>query len=326
MKEMYDWVAWHQELAKKIAEGGRDDLVEKIGQVADKQALDPAKLGRDPLSFFGFLRNSQSKSNEVCKTVQNVFGLETELPDPEKLGELWDIIFPSASESLSREGAMFPVGNGDLLWRLFEQARQATKDNPDIKQEDWKIAMDIDGVEVGTLTQALFLVNPDCFLPVDSAVDACFQEGWRDKREEEIKGNEGYEKYLATRVEIENRFPRCEPYEIYTFLRWQEDKEAVNEASKFFQVSTNAHGDGGADFWDKDDSSDKYIKDNNFKEYNWVFVGGAASGISWKKEDEESLSPDDIENAIEEKRIKEGKSRRGSPYPLCDDQIGRAHV
>ena len=329
MKEMYDWVAWHRELARKIAEGGRDDLVEKIEQVADKvpeQAFGPVELGRDPLSFFGFLRDSQSKSNEVCEAVQDVFGLETELPDPEKLGELWDIIFPSASESLSREGAMFPVGNGDLLWRLFEQARQATKDNPDIKQEDWKIAMDIDGVEVGTLTQALFLVNPDCFLPVDSAVDACFQEGWRDKREEEIKGNEGYEKYLATRVEIENRFPRCEPYEIYTFLRWQEDKEAVNEASKFFQVSTNAHGDGGADFWDKDDSSDKYIKDNNFKEYNWVFVGGAASGISWKKEDEESLSPDDVENAIEEKRIKEGKSRRGSPYPLCDDPKRRHKV
>ena len=326
---MYHWVAWHRELAKKIAEGGRDDLVEKIEQVADKvpeQAFGPVELGRDPLSFFGFLRDSQSKSNEVCEAVQDVFGLETELPDPEKLGELWDIIFPSASESLSREGAMFPVGNGDLLWRLFEQARQATKDNPDIKQEDWKIAMDIDGVEVGTLTQALFLVNPDCFLPVDSAVDACFQEGWRDKREEEIKGNEGYEKYLATRVEIENRFPRCEPYEIYTFLRWQEDKEVVNEASKFFQVSTNAHGDSGADFWDKDDSSDKYIKDNNFKEYNWVFVGGAASGIRGKKEDEESLSPDDIENAIEEKRIKEGKSRRGSPYPLCDDPKRRHKV
>lgn len=319
---MYHWVAWHRELAKKIAEGGRDDLVEKIGQVADKQALDPAKLGRDPLSFFGFLRNSQSKSNEVCKTVQNVFGL-SELPDP----KFRDIIFPSLSRSLSSEGTMFPnVENDDLLWRLFEQATQATKDNPDIKQEDWKVAMDIDGVEVGALTQALFLVNPDFFLPVDSAVDACFQEGWRDKREEEIKGNEGYEKYLATRVEIENRFPRCEPYEIYTFLRWQEDKEAVNEASKFFQVSTNAHGDGGADFWDKDDSSDKYIKDNNFKEHNWVFVGGAASGIGWKKEDEESLSPDDIENAIEEKRIKEGKSRRGSPYPLCDDPKRRHKV
>ena len=329
---MYHWVAWHRELARKIAEGGRDDLVEKIGQVVDKapeQALDPAKLGRDPLSFFGFLRNSQSKSNEVCEVVQDVFGLETELPD---LGELKGIIFPSLSESLSSEGAIFPVGNDDLLWRLFEQVTQATEDSPDIKQEDWKDAMDIDGVEVGTLTQALFLVNPDCFLPVDSAVDAYFPEGWRDKEGEKIKGNEGYEKYLATRNEIKNRFLGCEPYEIYTFLRWQEDKEIVNEGSNFFQISTNAHGEHEGDFWDKESlektwSGDKEkAEEINFKENNWVFVGGAASGIGWKKEEEESLSLDDIKNAIEEKKIKEGKTRGGRPYPLCNDPEKRNKV
>lgn len=263
--KMYHWVAWHRELARKIAEGGRDDLVEKIGQVADKapeQALDPAKLGKDPLSFFGFLRDSQSKSNGVCEIVQEVFGLEAELPDPEELGELWDIIFPSASESLSREGAMFPVGNDDLLWRLFEQARQATEDNPDIKQEDWEVAMGMDGIEVGTLTQALFLVNPNFFLPIDSAIDVCFPEGWRKEKEAKIKGSEGYEEYSTARGEIEELFPECEPYEIYTFLRWQKDKEAVNEASNFFQVGTQAHGDKRGDFW------------SDFKDGNCVFVGG----------------------------------------------------
>ena len=313
MKKMYHWVAWHRELAGKIAEGGRDDLVEKIEQVADKQALDPAELGRDPLSFFGFLRDSQSKSNEVCKAVQGVFGLETDLPDPEELGELWDIIFPSASESLSRQGAMFPVGNDDLLYRLFEQATKATKDNPDIKQEDWKTAMDIDGVEVGTLTQALFLVNPDFFLPVDPAVDACFPEGWRDKKEEEIKGNEGYEKYLATRVEIKNRFPWCEPYEIYTFLRWQEDKGKVSKDGNFFQISTNAHGNG-RDFWDKDGSSDDYIKENSFKENNWVFVGGAAPDGKGPWDDIEGLRWEDAKNKIKEKG--------STPYPLLAPKRG----
>lgn len=290
MKEMYDWVVWHRELAKKIAEGGRDDLVEKIRQVADEapgQILDPAKLGKDPLSFFGFLRNSQSKSNEVCKAVQDVFELEAELFDPE---ELRDIIFPPASESLSREGTMFPnVGNDDLLWRLFEQA---TEDNPHIDQEDWKVAMGMDGVEVGVLTQALFLINPDFFLPVDSAVDACFSEGWWDEREEKIKGNEGYEKYLATRNEIKKLFPGCEPYEIYTFLRWQEDKGAVSEDSELFQISTNAHGDG-TDFWDK-----KGTEDINFRENNWVFVGGPGGGMGgWEVVEEKSLSREDIENA-----------------------------
>ena len=308
MKEMYDWVAWHRELAKKIAEGGRDYLVEKIGRVAHKQALGLAKLGRDPLSFFDFLRNSQSESNEVCEAVQDVFELvKTKLPDP---GELRDIIFPSLSESLSREGAMFPVGNDDLLWRLFEQA---TKDNPDIKQEDWKATLDIDGVEVGTLTLALFLVNPDLFFPVDSAVDACFPEGWREEKEKKIEGDGGYEEYLSAQEEIKELFPECEPYEIWTFLRWQKDKGAISKDSKFFQISTNAHGDG-RDFWDKDDSSDDYIKENNFKENNWIFVGGAAPDGKGFWEDVEGLPWEDVENKVKEKGSR--------PYPLLDPKRG----
>lgn len=257
---MYHWVAWHRELARKIAERGRDDLVEKIRQVADKvpeRALDPARLGKDPLSFFGFLRNSQSESNAVCEAVQKVFRLPKL-----RVPKLRDIIFPSVSPLRSSQGTIFPdVENDDnSLWRLF---KQAAKDNPDIRQEYWKNALDIDGVEVGPLTQALFLVNPNFFLPVDFAVDVCFSEEWRDKKEKEIKGNEGYEKYLATRDEIKNRFPGCDdPYEIYTFLRWQEDKEAVGKDCKFFQVSTHVYGPQQGDFW------------SNFKDSNCVFVGG----------------------------------------------------
>lgn len=323
--KMYHWVAWHRELAKKIAEGGRDDLVEKIGQVADKapgQILDPAKLGKDPLSFFGFLRDSQSKSNEVREAVHAVFGLKAELPDPEELaGELWDIIFPSASESLSREGAMFPVGNDDLLWRLFEQATQATKDNPRIKQEDWKIALDVDGVEVGTLTQALFLVNPVFFLPVDSAVDICFSEGWRKEKEGKIKGDGGYAEYLSAQGEIEELFPECEPYEIYTFLRWQEDKGIIGRDSNFFHIGTKAYGEKFGDFWDKEGlektwRSDKEdAKDISFKENNWVFVGGpgGGTGIGWGQVEKERLSGEDIKNAVKEEKP------LSSPYPLCDN-------
>ena len=78
---MYHWVAWHRELARKIAAGDENDLIEKIGQVANKRALDPAELGNNPLSFFGFLRNSQSESNAVWEAVQDVFELEAELAD-----------------------------------------------------------------------------------------------------------------------------------------------------------------------------------------------------------------------------------------------------
>ena len=287
---MYHWVAWHRELARKIAEGGRDDLVEKIGLVTD----DTVKLGRDPLSFFGFLRNSLSESNRASEAVAYVFGLP-KLPDP---GELRNIIFPYASVSLVRYG--------DLFWHLF---KQATEDDPHIDEEDWKAAMDIDGVEVATLTQALFLVNPNFFLPVDSAVDACFPEGWREEKEEKIKGDGGYAEYLSAQEEIKELFLGCEPYEIYTFLRWQEDKGVVSKDSKFFHISTNAHGHGRGDFWDKE------VAENiNFKENNWVFVGGAAPDGKGAWEDIEGRPWKDIQNEVEEKGSR--------PYPLLDPKQG----
>ena len=309
---MYHWVAWHRELAKKIAEGGRDYLVEKIRQVANEapeQALNSAKLGKDPLSFFGFLRNSQSKSQWVCEKVQGAFRLEAELRNP---GERRDIIFPPLSNSLSREGTMLPVGNDDLLWRLFKQATQATKDNPDIKQEDWKDALDIDGVEVGALTQALFLVNPDFFLPVDSAVDACFSAGWRKEKEEKIKGDRGYAEYLSAQEEIKELFPECEPYEIWTFLRWQKDKSAVSKDSKFFRVSTQTHGHQQGDSW------------SDFKDSNWVFVGGPGGGtrMGWGKMAEDGLSLVDLENMIEEEKLKGVRKRVTSLYPVKGPKRG----
>lgn len=310
MKEMYDWVAWHRELAKKIAEGDGDDFDEKIEEVADKvpeQKFALARLRKEPLSFFGFLRNSQSESNEVCEAVQDVFELETELFDPR---ELRDIIFPSIGTLLSRLATISPdVRKGDLLWRLFEQA---TKDNPDIKQEDWKDALDIDGVKVGTLTQALFLVNPDFFLPVDSAIDVCFPEGWREEKEKKIKGDGGYAEYLSARKEIKKKFPECEPYEIYTFLRWQKDKGAVSKDSEFFRVSTQTHGHQQGDSW------------SDFKDSNWVFVGGPGGGthMGWGKMAEDGLSLVDLENMIEEEKLKGVRKRISPLYPVKGPKRG----
>ena len=57
MKEIYDWVPWFRELARKIAEGGETYLIEKAKQVnwgEDPSLLRYGDEGIDPFSFFYF--------------------------------------------------------------------------------------------------------------------------------------------------------------------------------------------------------------------------------------------------------------------------------
>ena len=58
MKEIYDWVPWFRELAKNIAEGGEQYLVDKAKDVnwaKGRALLEFGDEGIDPFSFFYFL-------------------------------------------------------------------------------------------------------------------------------------------------------------------------------------------------------------------------------------------------------------------------------
>lgn len=87
MKEIYDWVPWFRELAKKIEEGGEAYLIEKAKQVAwggDPFLLKYGDEGIDPFSFFYFLASKARFKNpreRVYDSVSNVFEIESLHPD-----------------------------------------------------------------------------------------------------------------------------------------------------------------------------------------------------------------------------------------------------
>ena len=255
----YSWVPWLRELVVKIAGNGEGYLVEKAKAVAwtkDDVALFRYGNKIDPMSFLYFLARKRGLEmlHSEWKSVHEVFSIAAEYPEsgpfiPRPPGV--NTLFHHAGE-----------GCPDLIWRLF---KQAAKESPKISSSDFDDTLKIKNVKMKKLTQTLFMVNPNYFLPADDDNGVL---PWPEFQKD--VGN--YEEYVARMDAIKCKFPACEPYEINTFLADQKSENPlITTDSKFFQVSTNVYDDE-YDYWEgSDDLGDDVW---TFKEHNCVYTGG----------------------------------------------------
>ena len=261
MKEIFDWVLWFQELASSIREGGQQYLAGKAREV-DWGPTDPPLLkfgdeNIDPFSFFYYLaaRNSQDNWKTVYRSVAEVFEKRISIDSPPEEG----FYFPTGRAN----NTLFhgkDSGNLDLLWTLFEQAVSDS-----MRDHTFEAALEIKGVGVSKLTQALFLIAPTRFLPFDGESTAALEIGKYSKPPPKITWNE----YRQEMEKIKNAFPGCECYEIQMFAYlWKNGLIPVNFGSHY-QVSTNVY-DEAKDYWGKD-----------FKPNNWVYTGGPGNRKAW---------------------------------------------
>ena len=237
----YSWVPWFRELVRKIAERSEADLAERAKAV-DWQVDDPTILryGDDNIDPFSFLYSLTSRLGDEkfmrrLRSVHEVFSLETAPPEhPPYIpgGMPQNLLFHYGGD-----------GRPDLLWRLF---RQASRERPDIGSEDFDAALQVRNVAAAKLTQALFIINPNHFLPADHTSKAlpC------PKFKEPVKN---YEEYVARLNDIRELFPGCTPYEINTFLDKQAKEQLIGPETRYFQVSTNV-GNDDQDQWPPFDS------------------------------------------------------------------------
>lgn len=267
MKEIYDWVRWFQELTARIADGREAYLNEKARQVNWGENLAQLRYGDegiDPFSFLYFLA-SKAGTNQletVFESVSDKFGIKSPLPDPSE-DEYYIFPTPPGLNALFRDGENF---HNDLLWRLF---RQAVPVDPEIEPNDFKDVLDIKGVGVPKLTQALFLINPGYFQSVDNTIDdlsAALGLPTLSEIQNEIKTGGGYENYQFFLEKLKIAFPGCKPYEINMFLYMQKSGSIV-VSDDFYQVSTQVMGHGEGDYWDEGEY--------NFRENYWVYTGDA---------------------------------------------------
>ena len=276
MKEIYGWVPWFRELAQKIATNDRHFLTERAKKVDwNLKGESPPLLkygdeNIDPFSFFYYLA-SRSKTPENRERIYPSISREFGISEPENLDRDEAFIFPTPPPI----NVLFHAsGNGDpaLLRRLF---RNAVTGVASMDTGHFDRALNIKGVAKAKLTQVLFLVNSEEFLPFDdnavlslgiSTLEGGRKIDWRRYRDELSR--------------IRNAFPDCLPYEINLLAYlWNTEQLAVN-SQRLFQVSTNVHNDG-TDHWD------------DFRRNNWVYTGVPANGAGWDDPnlDERDLYP-----------------------------------
>ena len=265
MKELHSWARWFRALSRKIAGGGEEYLIEKAKAVDWKNPpplLNGPDRRIDPFSFLYTLafKNTTKKRPVVYPSVDDTFGVESVLPDP---NEPDFFVFPTPQFNVlfSPSGEHF-----DLLWRLF---RQATADEDSIVTTDYEATLAVNGVASKKLSHGLFLSNPYCFLPVDyfgllASAPAHLPA---------LADSHSYKDYAAACDRVRQCFPGCQPFEINYFLFWQGWGGWINPKSSIFHVNTNLQDDGeDDDFWPE------------FEENNSVRTSGRAPGVSWDED------------------------------------------
>ena len=264
MSAIDDWAPWFRELARKRADGGERYLIDRAKKVAwtddDGASSKTFRLLQygdeniDPLSFFytlASLSNSSKSRKRIYPSVVSAFGMAREAAYGDRF------ILPTPDQ---RNTLFHKAGEGDprLLWDLF---RKAVEGIESVTSDRFERALDIGGVATRKLTQALFLVNPEEFLPFDEKAEHlklfdsdALPKDWK----KEISWRR-YEKWL---VEVRAAFPGCWLNEANLFAWLLSSKRKLSvQASTWFQVSTNVYGKG-EDHW------------GEFEAGNCVFTGG----------------------------------------------------
>ena len=260
MRELYDWVPWFTELAKSIADGEPSDLAGRARQLpwkadgATSPLLNYGDSNIDPFSFLYTLATSCTKNHRklLCESVQNEFALST--PPPKDSDDAF--IFPQGillKTLFHHDGD----GNPELLWRLF---RTACQGGASADGDDFRDALAIKGVGLAMLTQALFLVNPNEYMPLDDrtkvllANPATKVDDWTN--------------YQSAIDEVRSSFPGCTLYEA-NLVAWLLFSGRISTIGQnVYQVSTNVLNDG----------EDKW---NEFETENAVWTGGPGGGANW---------------------------------------------
>ena len=268
MRETCDWARWSRELARKIAEGGEQYLIDKaklvVWQDDDGESsktfrlLDYGDENIDPLSFFYTL----ASEGDITKT-----------KNPERISRMYRSVaeaFGMAQEPAFDHRYVFPTpprvnslfhergeGNPRLIWKLF---REAVRGIESVESDHFEGALEVGNVATRKLTQALFLVNPEEFLPFDERAKPldlfdsdALPKGW----EKDIR----WKHYREWLVEVRTSFPGCWLCEANLLAWWLSSGQVSVQASSFYQISTNVYNDD-TDRWDE------------FESKNCVFTGG----------------------------------------------------
>jgi energy-coupling factor transporter ATP-binding protein EcfA2 len=261
--EIYDWVPFFRELANKLVAIGKQSDRDTVFRYKCTACFEPdAAILRydeiDPMSFVYYLaqKNTVNQRANTYEAVKREFELESTIPT--------DWIFPTPtpnSTTLYHDGVSFAT---DQLWHFFSSCAE----NQEISSELFESVLRIKNVGLTKLTQTMFIVNPERFLPYDRGLlkipGAPVISGAGTGKFIPLSS---YNDYLNRMKDL---FPGCEYREINLF-GYLLSSGGLRITGDYFQIGSNVYNDG-------DDYHDE------FHSKSAVWVGGPRGGKEGKRE------------------------------------------
>lgn len=273
---LYDWVPFFKEISQKLAKigdlsaGNRDQRMNELARTVFKDGP-ILKPGFSPVNPFSFVYTLASKNNaeQAVRLIdgrgffgraKEAFGITSSVPT--------DGIFPVplAVNALVGGGLTEPAEVNNL-WSIFTTVARANSHTA-LSNEIFLNCVKKSGIRTRNFSQSLFLINPDCFLPLDEhgflPLFEMHPMGRGMTANQTIRSIErGNVKFHDIIDASRNIFPGCKPYEInhfsYSYIR----KRVV--IGDFWQISSNVDND----------QKDRF---QSFRENNAVRIGGADEG------------------------------------------------
>ena len=262
MKEIYAWVPWFTELSRKIADRGPEFLVDRARQVtwSETDQNPPTAIqgiGPDPFTFLYYIAarsRTFAARRVILPSISRIFGIEMFEDNNSEDA----CIFPYPPAITARFHTK-DANDIPLLWRLFTGAVDGLAS---IKGSDFDAALEIRGIATRKLTQALFLTNPNAFLPWDNIISTLPLAVADTKKELH------WTDYIEVLAAFRKGFPGCKPYEINMFAWLVLDKRLNLGTPKYFQIV--AKTDFNAKGKLERQHQDEVWKD--FRSGNWVYT------------------------------------------------------
>ena len=264
MKEIYDWVPWFKELANKIAEGGEEYLIDKANRVEwhkDDTVQPLLKYGDENIDPFSFIYSVAARSmhesvrEHLYPSIEETFDMSRRLPP--NVDEAIIFPVPPAVNVLFHDGVDY---NPELLWKLF---RGALGTSGEMDAQDFERTLRIRGVATPKLTQTLFLINPDEFIPIDNHTTSLGLFSF-----ERPPPQVTLAQYRGLIGRVRDVFPGCELFETNIFAYLRSTGKLTVHGDRCFQISTNVYNEY-EDYWDEFDSS------------NSAYTGGPGNNEGW---------------------------------------------
>ena len=224
MKEMFDWVPWFNELANKIADGGRQYLDDRAKEVKWQGASPLSNVDvLNPLLFITVVANESEKAesrDRVFANLAEVFEIR-----PLQTADSRDVWhFPRCLRLFQYDNPDDPA-NRDVVWRLLRATVSGSLDAETFESANGRLR----NISWAKLTTTLALI--------DAASHLRFSKGYPEAYGvAKVVGEPRWTDYQSRITEARANFPGCELYEIEMFARLQ---SSTNEGGQ----SLAAHRD-----------------------------------------------------------------------------------